>query len=162
MFHRMKAYLLPICMIASAACTDVGTQGTDQPLDETAPGAHEAPREAPHDETEVNPVAPVITPGAIRLEPASCESAEDGRGNRIQPVECVRLVATANIWPARALDPVLYLGQLHFHQYEYGEPGELIFHADRTLLPARSEAIIQYGDDPDARFPLNGRLEVSR
>jgi len=164
----MKLPPLLLCALTLMACQSSATDTSQEALRETPPPLE---TEEPERDTPPSP-ALVAEPGAIaepevvaqtiHLADVDCDEAEDGQGNLIQPQDCVRLTARANTWPARALDPVLHLGQLHFHRYTYGEPGELIFFADRALLPASSPAAIHYGDDPNARFELRNRLEVSR
>ena len=102
---------------------------------------------------------PPVEPRSLRVEDATCDEVENGQGAMVTPDRCVRLIAVASYWPARALDPVLYVGEQRYSQYEYGDVGELIFHADGEALPVGEEVFIRYGDD-DESFVLTNSLEV--
>jgi len=158
----MKLSPLVFLAITLVACQSPTTDASQEPLRGEPASAHsDEPDHVGSSGVDHLP-EPEIEARTIHLSSADCSEAEDGRGNLIQPTDCVRLTARANTWPARALDPVLHIGQLRFHQYTYGEPGELIFFTDRALLPASSAAAIHYGDDPNERYELRNRLEVAR
>ena len=121
----MKLSPLLFFAVTLVACQSPTTDASQEPLRGAPPSADsEEPEHAASPSVDHLP-EPEIEARTIHLSNADCDEAEDGQGNLIQPQDCVRLTARANTWPARALDPVLHLGQLHFHRYTYGEPGEL-------------------------------------
>ncbi len=107
------------------------------------------------------PVAPArpLEPVAITLaavDVASAADAEDGAGRLTSAVAAVAIDVTASDpWPARALDPVLHVGPLHFHRYRYVDPRTLRFVvADRAALPVGADPYVQYGPDERSRVVM--------
>ncbi len=63
---------------------------------------------------------------SLSVEPIDVPDGEDGRGRTRKADAPHALVLKSDAgWPARALDPVLHIGDLHFHDY---------VHVDRTTL----------------------------
>lgn len=63
--------------------------------------------------------------------------------------------------PARALDPVLHVGQLTLHAYRFPRPGLMRFELDHAQLPENGVPIyVQFGDDFEGRIQL-GNLDAS-
>lgn len=126
-----------------------------------APAAPVAPAE---------PVAPVeprppalrrASTHGLRLAPVSASQGEDGRGNVVPATRAFALDAVADAWPVRALDPVLYVGELHFHQYTFTSPGVLRFIvADVGALPSGAQVFVQYGSDDGSRVVLERSLRM--
>lgn len=129
--------------------------------DPTDPGATRAAATAVAPSPSALPVAPArpLDAVAIELAPvdaAAAAEAEDGSGNVVRPIAPVAIDVTASReWPARALDPVLYVGALHFHGYRYVEPNKLRFVvADRATLPVGTDPYVQYGPDELSRVVM--------
>lgn len=64
--------------------------------------------------------------------------------------------------PARALDPVLHVGQLTLHAYRFPRPGLMRFELDdhAQLPPDGVPVYVQFGDDFEGRVQL-GNLDAS-
>lgn len=88
---------------------------------------------------------------------------EDGHGNLTQAIRPVFLEIQAEKgWPGRALDPVLYLGNLRFYHYEYVGINTLRFvAADLEQLPVGEEVLLQYGDDNSSLLVVSPAFEMS-
>lgn len=58
-------------------------------------------------------------------------------------------------WSARAVDPVLHIGDLHFHSYEHTGRRTLQFVVDRVSRLKPGEAVyVQYGEEARTRIHL--------
>jgi len=90
--------------------------------------------------------------------------AEDGLGHRVtSPVDPRALDVHAPAWPGRALDPVLTIGELSFHHYEFPAKGVMRFVVDDVArLHTGDEAWLQWGDDAASRVVLTHSLEVPK
>ena len=63
----------------------------------------------------------------------------------------------------RALDPVLRVGGLHFHDYTFPARGVMRFVVDDVArLRAGDEVSVQWGDDVSSRIVLSRSLEVPK
>jgi hypothetical protein len=97
------------------------------------------------------------------IEKIDAKRAEDGTGALVEATDPRALVVSADHWPGRALDPVLHIGQLHFHKYEFPSKGALRYVvADAALLTPGVEVAIQYGNDTSSRVVITPSLEVTR
>lgn len=84
------------------------------------------------------------------IEPTDEPQGEDGLGNMISAIEPLLVELDAEQWPGRAEDPVLYIGELHFHDYSFVSRTTLRFViADRAALPAGAPAVLRWGSDAD-------------
>lgn len=85
------------------------------------------------------------------------EHGEDGRGRSRKAVDPYALVLESDAgWIVRAVDPVLYIGDLHFHGYEHTGRKTLRFVVDDvSRLTAGESVYVQYGEDVQSRvrFP---------
>jgi hypothetical protein len=94
---------------------------------------------------------------------APYDFGEDGQGNLTQSIRPVSLdIQAAQGWPGRALDPVLYMGDLRFYHYEYIGIDTLRFiAADLEQLPIGEEVLLQYGDDRSSLLVISPAFEIS-
>jgi hypothetical protein len=94
--------------------------------------------------------AAVPIAASVAVRPAvlpQAELVEDGGGRRIAPIRPVAIDVTGR-WPARALDPVLEVGDRRFRDYRYVGIDVLRFvAADASLVPDDAEIAIGYGDE---------------
>jgi hypothetical protein len=92
--------------------------------------------------------------------PIDVKQGEDGSGRSRAADDPRALVLTSDAgWPARALDPVLHIGRLHFHDYVHVDRETLRFVVDDVArLPVGEAVYVQYGDDARSRIRL-GDLE---
>lgn len=108
--------------------------------------------------------APDTKPGAayaLKLVAVSVAEAENGR-EVLVPATDPRGLELSGYFPGRALDPVLHVGDLHFHRYRYTDTGRLMFVvADVGLLKAGAEVYVQYGDNPHSRIDITASLELT-
>lgn len=153
--------------VAALAAGCAGAAEDDEPRTSRAAAANEADVEpaAPPRVDEAFAAPPPRQPAIYELaiEPVDVRRAENGRGERVAAVAPRALIVRADSWPGRALDPVLHIGQLHFHAYDHPSKSELRYVvADVALLPAGAEAALQYGDDTRSRVVLSTALEVPR
>ncbi len=93
----------------------------------------------------------------LAVEPSKAERAEDGRGHIVDARAPRALVLRSPAgWPARALDPVLYIGDLHFHDYVHVDRTTLRFVLDDVARLSKGDTIyIQYGGDQQSRIRLD-------
>jgi hypothetical protein len=85
--------------------------------------------------------------------------AEDGHGEASLRPRAIAFDLDARLVPARALDPVLRVGELTLHHYSHPRVGTLRFVLDEEALPPEGAAVwAHYGDDERTRVPL-GALE---
>jgi len=133
-------------------------------VDGTAPGDHAAPV-APSSRTsvsraEVEPapalapagapvVAPVAAPVAFSLRRLDALAAVPARWAFDLP---------AAEFPARALDPVLTIGDVTVTDYRYLPGGVLRFTADDRVVREGAEVTVQYGRDAGTRRSLTRAL----
>jgi len=104
--------------------------------------------------------AVVISVEVVRVD---AETAEDGRGATVAAATPVAIDIAAEEWPARALDPVLHVGNLEFRHYTFPRVNVLRYVvADPALLTAGAAAWVQYGDDDASRVEVAKSLEVPR
>ncbi len=92
----------------------------------------------------------------LAVRPIAVERGEDGQGRTLKAAAPHALVLeSASGWPVRALDPVLHIGDLHFHSYEHTGRRTLQFVVDKVsrLKPGES-VFVQYGDDERTRVRL--------
>jgi hypothetical protein len=120
--------------------------------------------EVPAEPPPAEPAPPMVRRPELldfQILPAEVERGEDGEGNLVPANDPVAIELTAEDWPGRALDPVLHVGQLHFHHYDFPRIGVLRFYvADRSLLPAGASVYVQYGDDLSSRVDVTDSLRV--
>ncbi len=66
-------------------------------------------------------------------------------------------------WPGRALDPVLAIGDLRFHDYEFPARDTIRFALpDTAALPDGAAVSLQFGDDVGSRVVITQALAVPR
>ncbi len=97
------------------------------------------------------------TSGAtLTVEPIDAERGEDGAGRTLDADAPHALVLRSDAgWPARALDPVLRVGDLHFHDYVHVDRTTLRFVVDDVSRLHPGDAVsVQYGDDTRSRVRL--------
>ena len=110
---------------------------------------------APED-VEVNP-----TP-LLALRQLGAARAEDGRGGQVSSARAIAFDVDADRFPPRALDPILFVGELAFHHYEYPEPGVLRFVTDGSALPQGALVAIGYdAQSEEGRVILHSALDLS-
>lgn len=81
--------------------------------------------------------------------------AEDGHGTNARAARAIAFDLDAHLFPARALDPVLLIGDLTLRHYSHPRVGTLRFVLDETALPANGTSVAaQYGDDETSRVTL--------
>lgn len=110
-------------------------------------------------------IALAVVPSVVRagggpslsVEPIDVSHGEDGRGRRVKAVAPHALVLKSDAgWPARAVDPVLHIGDLHFHDYEHVNRTTLRFVVDDVDRLGVGDAVyVQYGEETHSRvrFP---------
>lgn len=100
--------------------------------------------------------ASASSPARLLVQPIDRERGEDGRGVTRKAAHPHALVLESDAgWPARALDPVLHIGELHFHSYEHTGRRTLRFVIDDvTRLTPGAAVYVQYGDDLRSRVRL--------
>lgn len=105
---------------------------------------------------------PRLTISAVA--PGAVTEAEDGHGHTVTVLPAPRVLDLhASSWPGRALDPVLHVGDLHFHHYSFPAREVMRFVVDDVgRLPAGAEAWVQWGDDESSRIVLTRSLEVPK
>ncbi len=116
-------------------------------------------------EPEPPPPAPMVRRVAVTgldVVPLDAPEGEDGRGAMVPATDAVALdVVAPDGFPGRALDPVLYVGQLRFTRYSHPTPDRMRFVvADRAVLPEGAEVALQWGDDRESRVVVTPSLEV--
>jgi hypothetical protein len=100
---------------------------------------------------------------SVQVVRVDAERAENGTGAMIAATAPVAIEIAAEAWPARALDPVLHVGNLEFHHYTFPRLNVLQYVvADAALLPTGAAAWVQYGDDVASRVEVARSLEVPR
>lgn len=132
--------------------------GTSRPAREAltaAPGTVEATAGIDPTAAEV-PVPPLAL---TRLTGPS--EAEDGAGHASISETAVAIDLDARRFPARALDPVLFVGEMRFIHYHHPRIGTLRFvAAEHALLVDGAEVSVQYGDDVASRTVIEPHLTV--
>lgn len=93
---------------------------------------------------------------SLTVASTSAKEGEDGRGRSHKAKDPRALLVKADAgWPARALDPVLHVGDLHFHHYEHVDRTTLRFVVDDvTRLRVGAQVFVQYGSDERTRVRL--------
>jgi hypothetical protein len=70
-------------------------------------------------------------------------------------------VRAAEGWPGRALDPVLIIGELRFHEYEFPARDTIRFAIpDTAALPDGAAVFLQFGDEDASRVVITQALAV--
>jgi hypothetical protein len=136
----------------------------------TRTASDESGAAAPTDQEPVmsNNVRGPAEPGppirGFEVTPVDDTQGEDGHGQLVPAQRPVALDVLADAWPGRALDPVLYVGQvLVFRHYRHPGPGVLRFvAADADSLPSGEAVYLQWGDDQRSRVEVTSTLEVPR
>lgn len=154
----------------AVGCTGTDSTGSSSELHEGRPdhvGATRASREAVVAESASasalapTPIVPAVPRPLFVVHPIATATGEDGRGETIAAVQAIALDLDAHQFPARAADPVLHVGELHFAAYTHPSPGVLRFvAADRSALSEGAEVAVQYGDDADSRRVVSRALEL--
>lgn len=87
--------------------------------------------------------------------------AEDGAHHTAPAARAVAFEIDGRLVPARALDPLLHVGQLTLHAYRFPRPGLMRFVLDHAQLPPDGAPVfVQFGDDFEGRIQL-GNLDAS-
>ena len=132
------------------ALTLAACGGADVPPTTPVATTPDAPSPVPpqHD------VSAVIT----KLPPGE---ASDGRGNIVVAATPVG-VELGGGWGARALDPILVVGENRFTAYDHPRPGVLRFLvADEALLTGVAGARVTYGEAPAGQGGPFDEIDVS-
>ena len=104
--------------------------------------------------------SPAVTRAPLVLSALSNIDAEDGAHHTAPAQHAVAFDIDGRLVPARALDPVLHVGQLTLHAYRFPRPGIMRFVLDRARLPEDGvEVYVQFGDDFAHRIEL-GTLDA--
>ena len=145
--------------VAVEAAPKTATPIADEPAAKTVePAVEPVAGEAQPPKMERRAV--VTSVEIVRIE---VERAENGSGAMIAAKAPVAIEIAAEMWPVRALDPVLHVGNLEFHHYTFPRLNVLRYIvADAALLPKGTAAWVQYGDDVASRVEVAGSLEVPR
>jgi len=145
-------------LLLAAACTGSTEDDGREQSASTASSPHAT--SAPQKTAAAKPAQPQPASYTLAIERIDVAKAEDGAGNTIAATDARALLVRAAEWPGRALDPVLYVGQLHFHQYDYPSKGVLRYVvADAALLAPGVEVALQYGDDTHSRVVISPALD---
>jgi hypothetical protein len=104
--------------------------------------------------------SPAVTRVPLVLSALSNVDAEDGAHHTAPAEHAVAFDIDGRLVPARALDPVLHVGQRTLHAYRFPRPGIMRFVLDRARLPEDGvEVYVQFGDDFAHRIEL-GTLDA--
>ncbi len=99
----------------------------------------------------------------LEIVAITAAEAEDGRGGRVTTPPDPRALDVHASTRGRALDPVLRVGGLHFHDYTFPSRGVMRFVVDDVArLRAGDEVSVQWGDDASSRIVLSRSLEVPK
>lgn len=92
----------------------------------------------------------------LSVRPIDVEHGEDGRGRALKAAAPHALVLESDAgWLVRAVDPVLHIGDLHFHSYEHTGRKTLQFVVDKVSRLKPGEAVyVQYGEEERTRIRL--------
>ena len=164
---RPTAFVAALLLVG---CAGSDPTGTPTELEEGRPdpiGATRASREAIVAEAASAsalapaPVIPAAPPRLFVARAIDATVGEDGHGETVPAVASIAFDLDARQFPARAVDPVLHVGELHFVAYTHPAPGVLRFvAADRSALPEGAEVVVQYGDDAATRRVVAPALEL--
>ncbi len=93
----------------------------------------------------------------LSVEPIDVPDGEDGRGRTRKADAPHALVLKSDAgWPGRALDPVLHIGDLHFHDYVHVDRTTLRFVVDDVRRLGVGDAVfVQYGEETRTRVRLS-------
>ncbi|MEM7158658.1 MAG: hypothetical protein AAF799_37805 [Myxococcota bacterium] len=141
-----------------AACGALlGTASCDPSPSPTTVSRVDAPRPDAH-------AAMVVASKRLVISPTAALVAEDGHGRQVTVLPKPRsLDVYASEWRGRALDPVLHIGDLHFHHYEHPAREVMRFTIDDVgRLNRGDEVWLQWGDDVASRIIISRSLEVPR
>ena len=92
----------------------------------------------------------------LSVQPVDVEHGEDGSGRTLKSAAPHALVLESDAgWLVRAVDPVLHIGDLHFHSYEHTGRRTLQFVVDDVSRLTPGLAVyVQYGEDERSRIRL--------
>ena len=92
----------------------------------------------------------------LSARPIDVAHGEDGRGRTLPATAPHALVLESEAgWLVRAVDPVLHIGDLHFHSYEHTGRRTLQFVVDKVSRLKPGEAVyVQYGEEERTRIHL--------
>lgn len=114
---------------------------------------------------EVSATAPVGPEAAatplLALRQLGAARAEDGRGAQVSSARAIAFDVDADRFPPRALDPILFVGELSFRHYEYPEPGVLRFIVDGSALTEGAVVTIGYHEGDEHSVVLHPALDLS-
>lgn len=99
---------------------------------------------------------------SLSVEPIDVPDGEDGRGRTRKADAPHALVLKSDAgWPARALDPVLHIGDLHFHDYVHVDRTTLRFVVDDVRRLGIGDAVfVQYGEETRTRVRLSALVKT--
>ncbi|MCR9162445.1 MAG: hypothetical protein ACE37F_19590 [Nannocystaceae bacterium] len=99
---------------------------------------------------------------SLGVEPIDVARGEDGHGRTRAAADPHALVLKSDAgWPARALDPVLHVGDLHFHDYEHVDRTTLRFVVDDVRrLGVGDSVFVQYGEETRTRVRLGALVKT--
>ena len=96
------------------------------------------------------------TGASLSVEPIDVAEGEDGHGRigKADAPHALVLKSDAG-WPARAIDPVLHIGDLRFYDYEHVSRTTLRFVVDDVRRLGVGDAVfVQYGEETHSRIRL--------
>lgn len=157
----MRCFTVALLLAAAGpACSGSGEPPSDPAEPSTEPIVDDPP--AP----PAQPAPPALVQAVVtgyRIVPSDAERGDDGRGRLVPATDAVAIEVEAARWPARALDPVLHVGQLRLRHYDHPSPTTLRFVvADVGVLPEGAQVAVQYGDDAASRVVVTDSLAVTR
>lgn len=99
---------------------------------------------------------------SLSVEPVDAPRGEDGHGRTRKADAPHALVLKSDAgWPARALDPMLHIGELHFHDYEHVNRTTLRFVVDDVRrLGVGDVVFVQYGEETRTRVRLSALVKT--
>ncbi len=163
--------------VLTLALVEAGCGGSEPPSASSAalgeerddePGATRASREAQREGALAEREAPAVPRAsaprpALILRRVDVARAEDGRGAMVEARDAVAFDVDGALVPARAIDPVLHVGDLALTHYEYTDEGAARFVlAELAAIPAGEPVRVQYGDDASAARVLAASVPLER
>lgn len=144
---------------AAVASMQIGCSRPEPAIAVENPAANAVAMSASAALVEESPPIALAEPAAptywLQLGPSTAGKAENGRGETVPAVDPRVLDVHGPAWPGRALDPVLHVGDLHFHHYEHASKQILRWTvSDAALVSESADAYVQWGDDERSRIPL--------
>lgn len=149
MMFEIRAFVMLAALCATSACDPGSARVT---VEQTQPAS-----------PQLSMLSAAAAP-TLKISAVVTTVAEDGQGHRVSPPKNPRaLDLVAPQWRGRALDPVLHVGDLHFHTYSFEGRQVMRFVVDDVArLRSGSEVWLQWGDDESSRVVISSSLEVPK